>query len=206
MRRHASLGRRSNARAVSRRAAALVCVVHLPRRAITSRTSAHPRTPRTARYGLLYDTILPQFRHEPGVRLFEIGLGCGMPYGEGHSAVVWRQYFKASDNFELVLAEFNEPCGRAWMEKHPGVADQMLFGDQSDVATLQAWMNASDAAARPFDIIIDDGGHSWKQQTVSFFNLWDSVAPGGFYFMEDLVCNIQNVCICMRVLACLFID
>ena len=37
-----------------------------------------------------------------------------------------------------------------------------------------------------FDIIIDDGGHTMKQQQVSLKYLFDSVKPGGYYIIEDL--------------------
>jgi ABC-type glycerol-3-phosphate transport system substrate-binding protein len=141
------------------------------------------------KYGLLYDSIMPQFRLEKHVRLLEIGLGCGMPYGEGHSAIVWRKYFGTTD-LDLWVAEYNEQCGRRWEAANPGVA-HLLYGDQANNATLQQWMAEAGAAERPFDVIIDDGGHSWRQQTNSFFTLWSAVAPGGYYFLEDLVCAMQ---------------
>lgn len=37
-----------------------------------------------------------------------------------------------------------------------------------------------------FDIIIDDGGHLYYQQKATFEVLWEELAPGGLYFMEDL--------------------
>ena len=38
----------------------------------------------------------------------------------------------------------------------------------------------------PSQVIIDDGGHTNRQIMTSFEELWPSVRPGGFYFMEDL--------------------
>lgn len=37
-----------------------------------------------------------------------------------------------------------------------------------------------------FDIIIDDGGHTMKQQQVSFGTLFKSLKKGGIYILEDL--------------------
>jgi hypothetical protein len=37
-----------------------------------------------------------------------------------------------------------------------------------------------------FDIILDDGGHTMKQQQVTFGYLIDFVKPGGFFILEDL--------------------
>ncbi len=169
------------------------------------------------KYGLLYDSILPQFRHEPQarrhhtcrqactacstmelltpsaqVKLLEIGLGCGMSYGEGHSVLVWNQYFETVE-LEMWVAEFNAACASRWLDAHPN-ATKLLVGDQADEPTLNRWINETNALERGFDIVIDDGGHSWRQQTHSFFTLWPALAPGGFYFLEDLVCNIQNGC------------
>ncbi len=38
----------------------------------------------------------------------------------------------------------------------------------------------------PFDLVIDDGGHTMKQQIVSLATLWRFVKPGGFYIAEGL--------------------
>lgn len=37
-----------------------------------------------------------------------------------------------------------------------------------------------------FDIIIDDGGHLYNQQKATFEVLWETLSPGGLYYMEDL--------------------
>lgn len=37
-----------------------------------------------------------------------------------------------------------------------------------------------------FDIIIDDGGHLYHQQKATFEVLWETLSPGGIYYMEDL--------------------
>lgn len=40
-----------------------------------------------------------------------------------------------------------------------------------------------------FDLIIDDAGHRGTQQQASFRILWDALASGGFYVIEDLYGN-----------------
>lgn len=37
-----------------------------------------------------------------------------------------------------------------------------------------------------FDIILDDGGHTMKQQQISFGMLFEKVTSGGLYILEDL--------------------
>jgi len=56
------------------------------------------------------------------------------------------------------------------------------FGSQEDVQFLEQFKSNMS----PFDIIIDDGGHTMNQQKTSFFNLISLVRPGGIYVIEDL--------------------
>jgi hypothetical protein len=44
-----------------------------------------------------------------------------------------------------------------------------------------------------FDIIIDDGGHTVKQQRVSIETLWAQLKSGGYYIVEDLHTNIPQM-------------
>jgi hypothetical protein len=64
------------------------------------------------------------------------------------------------------------------------VKDDFKFvqGDQSNVADLERCIQGEDK----FDIILDDGGHTMKQQQVSFGFLIDHVKSGGYYILEDL--------------------
>jgi hypothetical protein len=43
-----------------------------------------------------------------------------------------------------------------------------------------------------FDIVIDDGGHTMKQQQNTMDVLWDRVAPCGVFLMEDLHTSVQR--------------
>jgi hypothetical protein len=38
----------------------------------------------------------------------------------------------------------------------------------------------------PFDVVIDDGGHTMEQQINSFEELWPALNDGGVYIAEDL--------------------
>jgi methyltransferase family protein len=59
---------------------------------------------------------------------------------------------------------------------------EIHIGDQSDTDFM-------DYLARergPFDIIIDDGGHTADQQIASFLSLFPALREGGIYLVEDL--------------------
>jgi hypothetical protein len=60
----------------------------------------------------------------------------------------------------------------------------MHIGDQSNPIDL----NAIGKCSGPFDIIVDDGGHSRKQQLTSIVELGKYVKPnGGIYVLEDMM-------------------
>ena len=130
-------------------------------------------------YNLMYGMFLYPL-HGETIKMLEIGLGCGMNYGPGASALLWRSLLPLAELWE---AEVNGPC----IDKHRASLHAMgihpLVGSQRDPATLAKWMHTSGGR---FDVIIDDGGHSNLDITTSFDHLWPHVAPGGLYFVEDL--------------------
>lgn len=67
-------------------------------------------------YERMYEKYLSKYRHLPDVSLLEIGLGCGMPYGPGASAYIWRDYFGPRANIHVI--EYNQVCGEQWYKKH----------------------------------------------------------------------------------------
>ncbi len=56
------------------------------------------------------------------------------------------------------------------------------YGSQDNVTFL----NTVDTEQGSFDVIIDNGGHTMKQQITSFVNLLPKVRTGGVYVIEDL--------------------
>ncbi len=55
--------------------------------------------------------------------------------------------------------------------------------NQENRESLEKFLNETDVE---FDIIIDDGGHTMKQQQVSFGVLFKKLKKGGLYILEDL--------------------
>ena len=66
----------------------------------------------------------------------------------------------------------------------------MYTGDQSNRTLLQQIV--LDEGANGLDVIIDDGGHTMKQQLTSLQVLWELLRPGGFYVIEDLVTSYMQ--------------
>jgi hypothetical protein len=62
-------------------------------------------------YEILYEKYLRAYVGS-NVHLLEIGLGCGMSYGAGASAYVWRHYLGPLAN--IYFLEFDRKCGEAW--------------------------------------------------------------------------------------------
>jgi len=114
------------------------------------------------------------------VLLLEIGLGCDMSYGAGASIPIWRAFF--SSNIELTVLEFDSACANSWAGRN---ADATVFtGDQRNRDLLREII----AVRGPFDVIIDDGGHSMEMQTTAIEVFFPSaLQPGGVLFVEDLL-------------------
>lgn len=139
-------------------------------------------------YQSLYCDLFQHMRFEP-VNMLEIGFGCGHHIA-GASARLWKKFFHSLTYSTVDYLDEKNPqnqakvknCLDSFQSKHPGLVEKFWLGDQSDPVLLKKIVSES----RPFDIIIDDGGHTYNLIMASFEALWPHVAPGGYYVMEDL--------------------
>lgn len=113
-----------------------------------------------------YEIYLESYR-EAEFNFLEIGIY------NGASLKTWRDYFPKAKIFGL---DIDESC-KVYQEDRVNVR----IGDQTDPQFLT---NVNQEAGG-FHVIVDDGGHTWKQQIVSFETLFPLLAPGGLYFIED---------------------
>lgn len=110
--------------------------------------------------------------------MLQIGLECDMEYGPGASYFLWLEFFPEVD---LYFIGNDAACAEKWAAN---TTDATIFtGDQADVAFLDDFKHT---VGDDFDLIVDAGGHTMKQQIVSLQNLWKAVVAGGIYFCEDL--------------------
>lgn len=102
--------------------------------------------------------------------ILEIGVG------EGGSLDMWNYYF---DN-KCTIYGIDINSNPIQFEKNN---IKISIGDQ---ASPEFWIKFFKENDIYFDIIIDDGGHTMKQQTITYEHLIDRVAENGVYLCEDL--------------------
>lgn len=114
-----------------------------------------------------YELYLDQYRDEV-FNLLEIGV-C-----DGSSVKMWKEYFPKANITALDI----DPRCKEFEEDRINIH----IGDQTDTYFLNEVVNKHSH----FEVILDDGGHSWKQQIISFETLFPQLTPGGLYFIEDM--------------------
>ena len=123
----------------------------------------------------IYDRHFAPRRNQPGLRMLEIGVF------RGGSLRMWRNYFRS----DAIIVGLDIDAGCRQYEK----TDDNVFvriGDQTDPAFLREVIKEFG----PFDIILDDGGHTTNQQIVSFNELYlNGLSEDGVYLVEDLHSN-----------------
>ena|SRR5215469_1642925 len=116
----------------------------------------------------IYDRHFERFRGKE-VHILEIGIY------SGGSLEMWRDYFGPKAH---IYGMDIEPDCREY-ERH-GV--KIFIGDQED---RKFWKNFRQQVPA-LDIVVDDGGHSPDQQTVTLEELLPFIRPGGVYMCEDI--------------------
>ena len=114
-----------------------------------------------------YSLYLEQYR-DIEFNLLEIGVF------DGASVKMWKEYFPKAN---IVALDIDPRC-----KQYEEDRINIHIGDQTDVKFLQDVFNKYGH----FEVILDDGGHSWKQQIISFETLFPLLTPGGLYFVEDM--------------------
>jgi len=118
-------------------------------------------------YTSRYEMYLEQYR-DVEFNLLEIGVY------NGSSIKMWKEYFPKAN---IVALDIDPKC-----KQYEEDRINIHIGDQTDIKFLQDVVKQYGH----FEIILDDGGHSWKQQIISFETLFPLLTPGGLYFIEDL--------------------
>lgn len=94
---------------------------------------------------------------------------------QGGSLQMWRDYF--GKNARIVGVDINPKC-QELEEKNI----EIHIGDQEDRNFLKQLMEK----VGPVDVVIEDGGHTMKQQINTFEEVFPYVKEGGVFLIEDL--------------------
>lgn len=124
-------------------------------------------------YFEIYERHFAQFRNKP-VTIVEFGVF------HGGSLQMWKQYFGIEAT--IIGVDINPLCS--------GLEEEQItieIGDQQDRVFLQALCDEYG----PFDLVIDDGGHTMPQQINTFEVLYPAVRDGGIYLVEDLLTSYR---------------
>jgi hypothetical protein len=116
----------------------------------------------------IYDRHFSAFRNKEIV-FVEIGVA------HGGSLQMWREYF--GEKARLIGIDINPEC-KNFEEQNT----EIIIGSQEDSEFLKSLKSR----LPPIDIFIDDGGHTMKQQILTFQFLYEKVKLGGSYVCEDL--------------------
>ena len=118
-------------------------------------------------YTKIYDSVFNRLTDQK-LKLLEIGIL------DGASLKMWYDYFI---NSTIIGLDVDEKC-KSFKNDRISVE----IGNQTD----SNFLNNLVKNYENFDIIIDDGGHTWHQQKTTFKHLFQHVNPNGFYVIEDL--------------------
>lgn len=121
-------------------------------------------------YTRQYDRHFNHLRNKP-IKLLEIGVF------RGASLLLWQEAFPKGQIFGL---DKNTAIWQKFLKGKERI--KVFVGRQED----EKFLNEKVIPAGPYDVIVDDGGHTPKEQLTSFKILWPHVAMGGIYIIEDM--------------------
>jgi len=116
----------------------------------------------------IYDKHFSRFRNRK-VHILEIGVY------HGGSLQMWKDYF--GHQARIYGVDINPDCKKLEEEQI-----SIFIGSQEDRLFLRSLKNK----IPKLDILIDDGGHTMKQQITTFEELYEHIQPDGIYLCEDL--------------------
>jgi glycosyltransferase involved in cell wall biosynthesis len=119
-------------------------------------------------YFEIYERHFVKFRNQ-SISLLEFGVL------HGGSLQMWKHYF--GPRAKIYGADINPRCAELAEEQI-----SILLADQENRESLRRIAST----LPPFDIIIDDGGHTMLQQKVTFEEMWGHLKDGGVYLVEDM--------------------
>lgn len=138
-------------------------------------------------YAMVYSRLFEHLRSREDVRVFELGLGTnntdvpfhmGKDGKPGASLRGWKEFFPKAQIFGADVDArilFTEDRIRTY------------YCDQTKPAIVRdMWSKHSDLAEDGFDVIVEDGLHTFEANRTFFENSVHVLRPGGIFVIEDL--------------------
>lgn len=137
-------------------------------------------------YTTVYHAFFKNIR-QSSIRLFELGLGTTNPKFDsnmgpsgvpGASLRGWKEYFKKGEIFGADIDKsilFEEERIKTF------------YCNQLDYVSILSMWNFKDGLKDNFDIIIDDGLHTFEANVNFLKNSFQKLKRGGFYIVEDVL-------------------
>lgn len=119
-------------------------------------------------YFEIYDRHFSRFR-DTDVHVVEFGVS------QGGSLQMWKQYF--GPNSKIFGIDINPHCKKLEEEQI-----EIFIGNQAD----RRFLKSLTGKIPKIDILIDDGGHTMKQQINTYEELFSYIDENGVYLCEDL--------------------
>jgi hypothetical protein len=139
-------------------------------------------------YPDLYVCLFSMLDHTPNA-LLEFGIGSKNPdirgnMGEtgvpGASLRAWRKWFPTT---RIYGADYDA----AALFDEDGI--HTFYVDQSDATKIiQAWSLMPHLF---FDVIVDDGAHTFEANSLTLDHTYSRLQPGGIYIVEDILVNLS---------------
>ena len=125
-------------------------------------------------YFEIYDRHFSRFRGTD-VHLVEFGVY------QGGSLQMWKHYF--GPRARIFGIDINPNCRQCEEDQI-----EVIIGDQEDRSFLRSLAQRIPR----IDILIDDGGHTMKQQRLTFEELFTHISEQGVYLCEDLLTSYEE--------------
>lgn len=135
-------------------------------------------------YTTAYHSLFKELRDKP-LRIFELGLGTnnvtiesnmGASGRPGASLYGWAEYFPTA---QIYGADIDRGC------LFQTERIKTFYCDQTNKGAIEAlWSEPS--LQDPFDILVEDGLHTYAANVSFFENSIQKLAPGGYYIIEDI--------------------
>lgn len=128
----------------------------------------HKQIRKWQHYFDVYDRYFSAYRGKP-IHILEIGVS------DGGSLQMWKAYF--GPQAKIYGVDIDPACKAL---EEPGI--EIFIGSQTD----KEFLRKIKSSIPQLDILIDDGGHTMRQQIVTFEELFGHVKADGVYLIEDL--------------------